>query len=225
MNKITDKYGSALYITGGVIYSKSLDTYISSNSFFKYNYTTNEWVDMTSKYSGKLDPIYNHKSMVMDNRYLILFGGIMAKDPTKEVSLNTNDDGLFKVSSIYKLTRFDTVNNSWDSITVNSSMLDSSIASLHLTKFSTNFYKDKLYILGGFAEINEKQALNLNSKLGILDYKKSQWSWSSLLDNAGSAYNSTVDPKYSLIYNDQIILISGKYSYFTLSIFYLTNLL
>jgi hypothetical protein len=146
----------------------------------------------------------------MDNRYLILFGGIIAKDPTKETSLNTNDDGLFKVSSIYKLTRFDTVNNSWDSITVNSSMLDSSIASLHLTKFSTNFYKDKLYILGGFAESNEKQALNLNSKLGILDYKKSQWSWSSVLDNTGSTYSSIVDSKYSLIYNGQIILISGK---------------
>ncbi|KXN65716.1 hypothetical protein CONCODRAFT_12620 [Conidiobolus coronatus NRRL 28638] len=73
-NMITNEYGSALYITGGAIYSKNKDALISSNSFFKYNYTTLEWTDMTSNYSSNLDPIYDHKSAIVDNRYLVLLG-------------------------------------------------------------------------------------------------------------------------------------------------------
>ncbi|KXN65384.1 hypothetical protein CONCODRAFT_142764 [Conidiobolus coronatus NRRL 28638] len=117
-----------------------------------------------------------------------------------------------KFNSLYNLTRFDTINNSWETIALNTSMFDNSIDALQLTEFSTNFYKNKLYILRGFVPSNDKQAQDHNIKLGILDYKESQWSWSLILDEAGSIYNSTVDTKYSLIYNDQLILISGKHA-------------
>jgi hypothetical protein len=210
MNKVEGKCGSALYASGGVVYSKSLDAYISSNSFFKYNYTTDEWVDMTSKYNGKLDPIYGHKSVVMDSRYIVLFGGKIAKDPSKNSILNINDNSLFKVSSIYNLVKFDTVTNYWESTVLNTSMFDSSIASLQLTDFSINFYKNKVYTLGGLATSNDRNTTDHNTKLGILDYSRNQWSWSPVFDKNGNVYGSYIEAKYSIIYNHQIILISGK---------------
>ncbi|KXN65713.1 hypothetical protein CONCODRAFT_12617 [Conidiobolus coronatus NRRL 28638] len=192
MNTITNERESALYITGGVIYSKSKDAYISSNSFFKYNFATKKWDDMTSGAKGKLNPVYNHTSVVAD-KTLVLIGGRVAKDPTKDSTLNVSEDGLFKINSIYNLTKFDTVTNNWK-----------------LTEFSANFYSNKVYTLGGSATSNEKQAPDRNTKLGILDYNGNQWSWSPVFDDAGNIFNSPVEAKSSLIFNDQIILTSGK---------------
>ncbi|KXN65715.1 hypothetical protein CONCODRAFT_12619 [Conidiobolus coronatus NRRL 28638] len=212
MDKITNEYGSALYSTGGVVYSKRLGAYISSNSFFKYNYTTLEWVDMTSKYRGKLDPIYNHKSAVMDNRYLVLFDGKIAKDPTKETTLNINEDGLFKDNSIYNLKKFDIVTNIWESISLNTSMFDSSVASLQFTELSVNFYNNRVLTLGGLVASNENKQPSNNRYLGILDFKENQWRWSPVLDEGGDIFNRPILAKFSLIYNDQIILISDHSS-------------
>jgi hypothetical protein len=217
MNTIANDRESALYVAGGVIYSKSKDAYISSNSFFKYNFATKEWKDMTSDAKGKLNPVYNHTSVVYD-KTLVLIGGRIAKDPTKDSTLNISEDGLFKVNSIYNLTKFDTATNNWQSIALNTSMFDSSVASLQLTEFSANFYKNKIYALGGLATSNDRKIPDRNTKVGILDYNTNQWSWSPVFDGSGNVYSSPVEAKSSLVFNNQIILTSGKLNRFILYI-------
>ncbi|KXN71223.1 hypothetical protein CONCODRAFT_6116, partial [Conidiobolus coronatus NRRL 28638] len=66
------------------------------------------------------------------------------------------------------------------------------------------------YALGGLATSNGKQSPDLNTKLGILDYNGNQWSWSPVFDDAGNIYSSSIEAKSTLLYNDQIILTSGK---------------
>ncbi|KXN67330.1 hypothetical protein CONCODRAFT_19696 [Conidiobolus coronatus NRRL 28638] len=210
MNTISNEQGSFLYTTGGVIYSKSKNAYISSNSIFKYNFNTREWKDLSSDVKGKLKPVYSHSNVVMDSRYLLLIGGKVAKDQTKDSTLSIKENDLFKVNSIYNLTKFDTVTNNLESITVKSSMFDSSVPSLQLTDFSANFYNRKVYALGGMAISNEKQTPERNSKIGTLGFNDNQWSWSPINDEAGNIYNSPVEAKSSMLFNDQIILTSGK---------------
>jgi hypothetical protein len=210
MNTITNDLESALYVTGGVVYSKIKDEYISSNSFFKYNFATKEWKDMSLDVKGKLNPVYNHASVVVDNKTLVLIGGKVAKDSTRDSTLIISEDDLFKVNSIYKLTRFDTVTNSWESVALNVSLFDRSITTIQLTEFSANFYNNKVFLLGGLVTSNDKQNQDHNSKIGILDYKSNEWIWSPVVNDSGNFYSSPIEAKISLLFNDQVILTSGK---------------
>jgi hypothetical protein len=214
MNTITNEHGSALYTTGGVIYLKSKNEYMSSNSVFKYNFNTKEWKDLSPDVKGKLNPLYSHTNVVMDNRYLLLIGGKVAKDHTKDSSLNIKEKDLFKVNSVYNLTKFDTITNNLESIAVNSDLFNSSVLSLQLTDFSAIFYNNQVYALGGQVIGSQKQIIEYSSKLGTLSFRENRWSWSPISDDAGNNYNSPIEAESSILFNDQIILTSGKLTCF-----------
>lgn len=47
INRIENDFGSALYITGGVLHSKMGNRFSYANSLSKYNFTMKEWIYLT----------------------------------------------------------------------------------------------------------------------------------------------------------------------------------
>jgi hypothetical protein len=207
-NTITNEYGSALYTTGGAIYSKNDDDLISSNSFYKYNYTTLEWNDMTSKYIGSLDPIYDHKSVVMDNRYLVLLGGNVSRDQSKNSNLTVSNLSLFKANSIYKLWVFDTLTNIWENVTLNPSIYDSNASKLNLSIFSATSYNNTIYVLASDLREEGSTDTEKDQYLGTLDFKSKVWSWIPIPRQDSGLSNSNITTTELPIFNNRLIILS-----------------
>jgi hypothetical protein len=206
LNTITNELGSALYVTGGVAYSKNDDKYYSSSSFFKYNYTTKEWKDMSANYSGKPAQIFYHNSAVVDNRYLSLIAGFIERNPTNAAILDFENKELFKIKSMYNLTTFDTFKNTWESTTLSTNMFDSNIAKLNLINFSVATHDSKVYALGGGVIEDGFTIGQMNQYVGALDYKSKTWSWNPIFNEDGTKFNNTVFAAESLVFNEQIII-------------------
>jgi hypothetical protein len=206
MNSVTNSYGSAIYITGGVIHSKKDNTFMGSSSFFKYNHTTKEWLDMTSNYSGKLDPIYSHKTLVLDNRYLVSLGGRMPKNSMIYSNLFDYNNTYYIFKSIYNLAIFDTFTNKWENTALNADIWDKDKRNLGLVDFSAVSYNSKIYILGGLVLKDGSDHGELNLSLGTLDYKSKIWSWNPMFNEDGSNFIFSIAAGEIVIYNEYIII-------------------
>jgi hypothetical protein len=236
MNTITNEFGSALYITGGMIYSKSVDdnpyefqnyyieNYLDSNSFYKYNFTSKEWVDMTNSANGKLKPLSDHKSVVIDNRYLVVLGGrrrvIYNSKPTYDGSYRP----FYEYNSLYNLTIFDTYTNTWENVNIKANVFDKDKPNFEFNEFLATVYNDKIIILSGFADnnkeyFNKKNANYLptrpekNAKLGIFDFKarNSTWTWDHIQNEDNSNISlQLIHAQVLSVFNNQLIICSGK---------------
>jgi hypothetical protein len=200
INMITNRFGSALYVTGGYNYNKNNDTWLASNSIIKYNFTTKEWADITYLTSGKIEPVVRHKSVVIDNRFLVILGGDKSKYPV---------DG-YGYYSLYNLTVFDTFTNSWEVINIKPNVFDTSITALEFFDFIPIIHNDKVIVLGGRTSDNRTSYID-NTYLGILDFKSKDWNWIPILNEDGTIYNSKRNNHNLVILNDQLIILSGKF--------------
>ncbi|KXN64770.1 hypothetical protein CONCODRAFT_13956 [Conidiobolus coronatus NRRL 28638] len=197
LNAISNKFGSALYVTGGYIYNKNNDTYLPSSSFFKYNLTTKEWIDISYLANVKLEPVVEHKSVVIDNRFLVILGGEKAIYPING----------FSYYSLYNLTVFDTFTNSWENVTIKPDIMDTSIVNFQFYNFIPTVYNDKIMVLGGTTNDNRTRYTD-NRYLGILDFKSKIWTWIPILNEDGSSYNLKRNNHDLVVFNDQLIILS-----------------
>jgi hypothetical protein len=218
-NTITNKFGSALYITGGEIYSKKYSDFTATNSFYKYNFTSKEWVDMTYTSAGKLRPLYGHNSVVIDNRYLVLLGG-ERQVYNSTFGLNGRNRPEYEHNPLYNLTIFDTFTNRWDNINVGADILDTSISKLKFELFIATVYEDKIVVLGGTSRETISNRYNFNNHIGILDFKSKIWSWFPILKEDGSNYATKTNGGSIQVVNDQLIICSSKLNFNT-AYFYL----
>ncbi|KXN67914.1 hypothetical protein CONCODRAFT_79969 [Conidiobolus coronatus NRRL 28638] len=198
INTITNEFGSVLYITGGMLYSKKDNTYAYSNSFFKYNFTTREWVDMTYLAYGKLKPLAGHSSVVIDNRYIVILGGYSKKMIYEFERPDYN--------SLYNLVVFDTFINNWENISIKPNIFDTSIVTMEFDGFSAIVSANKIVVLGGIAG-NELNKLDVNPYLGILDYNSKTWAWKEIRNYDGSIFKYWME-NGAVIYNNRIIIFS-----------------
>jgi hypothetical protein len=214
INRVADLYGSVLYFTGGVLFSKSNDRYSIGNSFFKYNLTTREWADMSYLANGKLKPLTEHKSIVIDNRYLVSLGGYSEKSKGDIERFNTDKHNAgIEVENnynyLYSLTVFDAVSNIWENVNIEPNLFDTSVANFEFYGFLAALYIDKIIVLGGV--VNEKTSNLKYTKpyLGILDYRTKVWSW-VMIDSINNKLNFN-DPRgvRLLVYHSQLIISSG----------------
>ncbi|KXN74209.1 hypothetical protein CONCODRAFT_2741 [Conidiobolus coronatus NRRL 28638] len=205
-NRITNEFGSALYVTGGGLYSKKDDNYSINNSFFKYNFTTKEWIDITYSTNGKLKPMIRHKSVVIDNRYLVILGGYVEYSKDSPERLNGNKS-IFEYYSLYNLTVFDTFTNSFNSVNIKPDLFDTSIATLQFNSFLATVYNDKIIVLGGYVGKDGSISMNSNSYLGILDYNSKTWTWDRIVrDDSEENYYDTLGSNL-LAYNNQLVIL------------------
>ncbi|KXN74320.1 hypothetical protein CONCODRAFT_2705 [Conidiobolus coronatus NRRL 28638] len=212
INKITNEFGSALYIIGGELYSKKDNIYTISNSFYKYNFTSNQWIDMAYTVSGKLKPISEHKSMVIDKRYLIILGGRGPVIYSSKPSTYDSNHPEIKYKSLYNLTIFDTFTNKWENINVNADIFDTSIASLDFAKFLTTVYKNKIIVFGGISGDSKIHSARLNRHLGILDFKSKKWHWTPIFDEDGKPLDPFRVNGEIIAFNDQLIIVNDIFS-------------
>lgn len=219
INTITNKFGSALYITGGEIYSKMDKKTIECNSFFKYNFTTKEWVDMTYSASKKLKPLFHHNSLVIDDRYLVVLGGKRRTVYYSIPGIYDHNMPLFEYNSLYNLTIFDTFTNSWENINIKADVFTKNVSTLHLYGLFATVYKGKIIVFGGGASENRSNVYSENQFMGIFDLKSKNWVWFPITNEDGINYESTRSPGEIVLFNDQIIICNSKLN-FIFSYFY-----
>ncbi|KXN65866.1 hypothetical protein CONCODRAFT_12436 [Conidiobolus coronatus NRRL 28638] len=212
VNNINNGDRSALYITGGVLYSKNDDKYSIGNSFFKYNLTTREWVDMAYLANEKLKPLVSHKSMIIDNRYLVVLGGYREKSKEEIERLSnsesyTNYKDAIHYYSLYNLTVFDTVTNSWESFSIKPNVFDTSIVALVFDYFLATVYNNLIIVIGGIVSEGGSNQSDRNSYLGILDYNSKTWDWIQIDSTNGDKFKVSVESDL-LLYNNQLIITS-----------------
>jgi hypothetical protein len=205
INKIASGFGSALYITGGVLYSKKNNTYMFESIFFKYNFTTRDWVDMNTVANIKIKPLFGHKSVVFDNRYLLVLGGFGS-----EIESISNTDSSKKYYSIYNMALFDTFTNNWEYISIKPDIFENSVATIKFDNFLATIYNDKVVVLGGYIAEGRSSYYAFNNYFGVLDFKSKSWAWSPISIEDGINYSSKREGKVSILFNDQIIVFTGK---------------
>ncbi|KXN74855.1 hypothetical protein CONCODRAFT_111884 [Conidiobolus coronatus NRRL 28638] len=217
-NIITNKFGSALYVTGGEIYSKKVKDFTAINSFYKYNFTSREWADMTYTTVGKLKPLFDHNSVIIDNRYLVILGG-ERQIYNSTFNFNGRDRPEYEHNTLYNLTIFDTLTNKWDNVNVDANIFDASISKLKFELFIATVYKDKIIVLGGTSRETKSNRYNFNSHIGILDFKYKIWNWFPILNEDGSNYATVSNFGSIQVLNDQLIICSSKLN-FIINYFY-----
>jgi hypothetical protein len=212
MNTITNEFGSALYITGGEVYSKKDNNYLECNSFYKYNYTSREWVDMTYSANGKLKPLFDHKSVIIDNRYLVMLGGrrrIVYSTPPD----NDYDHPEFETNSLYNLSIFDTYTNTWENSNIKTNIFDTHIPTLQFIRFLAIAHENKVIVFSGMAGENRSSTFSSHEYSGILDFKSKNWAWSPLLNEDGSKFLWQMDGEIIQAPNDQLIICTSKLNF------------
>jgi predicted nuclease of predicted toxin-antitoxin system len=209
VNSITNELGSALYITGGYIYNKTLGSYSFSSSFYKYNFASKEWVDMAYSADGKLKPLAGHKSVVIGNRYLVILGG----GGENIYNYNDHNPTISEFNSLYNFTIFDTLTNNWENVNIKTDIFDTNIANFQFEGFSIVEYKDKAIVLGGYIVEQGSNLFRSNEYLGILDFKSKSWNWSPMLNEDGSSYKPLGVGISIQVFNDQFIICTGKLNF------------
>ncbi|KXN74324.1 hypothetical protein CONCODRAFT_14932 [Conidiobolus coronatus NRRL 28638] len=204
INTITNELGSALYIIEGTLYSKKDSVYSDSNSFYKFNFTSKEWTDMTYTIGEKLILLFGHKSVVIDKRYLVILGG---KSPTIYDS-NLSD---FENKSLYNLTMFDTFTNNWENVNINADVFDIHITSLKFIDFLATVYNDKIVVFGGITGENRSNIYYPSRHLGIYDFKSKIWNWLPILNEDSSSYSPAREGRSILVFNDQLIICTDVF--------------
>jgi hypothetical protein len=205
---ITNQFGSALYITGGYTQIKNKDEFLYSNSFYKYNFATKEWADMTYLANGNLKPLISHKSMVIDNRYLVILGGFTEKSK-EELERLKDGESNYNSNSLYNLTVFDTFTNSWENFGIKPNLFDTSVATFDFGLFPAVVYNNKIIIIANSARKIGEKSEDSSTYIGILDYNSKSWNWLPLYNEDGSIYNSTMHDRNIIVYNDQLIIPLG----------------
>jgi hypothetical protein len=205
VNTITNGFGSALYIEGGKIYSKKDDRYSDSDSIFKYNCTTKEWIDMNYSINGRLKILAEHKSVIIYNRYLVMLGGVLENSNNDPEKSNINES-ILNYRSLYNFTVFDTFTSNWEIVTIKPDIFDTSVLEFQFNGFLVSANSDKILILGGAVGKNGEEYRN--SYIGILDYNSKTWTWNPIHGDDGTNFKNRIS-NYLLIYNNQLIVISG----------------
>ncbi|KXN65321.1 hypothetical protein CONCODRAFT_13125 [Conidiobolus coronatus NRRL 28638] len=209
MNTITNKLGSALYITGGELYSKKNNSYSVSNSFFKYNFTTKEWKDMTNTANEKLKPLFDHSSAVIHDRYLVILGGGRQIIYNTEPGVDYSNRPVLKYNSLYNLTIFDTYSNSWENVNIKADIFETNIATFRFIKFTAVAHNDNIIVFGGTAGENQSNVASSHEYLGILDFKSKNWAWSPIRYENGSKYLSFISGESIKVQNDQLLIFTS----------------
>jgi hypothetical protein len=209
VNTVNNKFGSAIYIVGGNLNSNDVNRYRNTNSFLKYNFTIGKWVDMTYSAVGKLKPFIGYKSVIVDNRYLVVLGGYI-REKINELESQSGKGFIEKYNSLYNLTIFDTFANNWEIINIRPDIFDTNIATLKFHSFSAQVYNNKIIVIGMLVgEDNYFSGYN-SPYMGILDYNSKTWTWIQVYGEDGSKYNSGIYTDYIFVYNDQLIAYSSN---------------
>jgi hypothetical protein len=201
--------GPELYMIGGLVYSKELDTELITNYFYKYEFNTGNWVDLNKATKSILPPRAFHKVIEVDNS-LLLFDGIQNNKTIKgnfehtTPAYNNTDSG--GIGTIFK---FDLNEQKWSTINTKLNKNSTIYKTGQGSGSVYNKYNGKIisYIsLYNYVEnIYEPQ-------IGVLNYSTWEWEWHNVKTESGIDNNLILSYNQALIINEQLILIHGMFN-------------
>jgi hypothetical protein len=199
--------GPELYILGGLVYSKELKGEMISNYFFKYEFYTRIWSDLSETTKSIVPPRAYHTIVEADNS-LLLFGGVQDNEVIKrndDCSLMDKENINFgNLSTIYK---YDLNNKNWSVVQAKLNKDPNAYWNGTAAGASFNLYKDKIVSYTAFID---KENTLVEPQLGVLDYKTWEWKWNNVKTEIGTDNSLILSFHKTIIINDQLILIHGK---------------
>ncbi|KXN68638.1 hypothetical protein CONCODRAFT_9084 [Conidiobolus coronatus NRRL 28638] len=182
---------SIVYIFGGFI--KSGAEFKLTNSLLSYNFNSGEWKDYSQ--SSELSNIPNlayHTALSVDNRYLVILGG-----------LNSKDNSTYQ--NLQKMLIFDTKEDKWLPLNVKG---NSQCSQKPIVGHTAVEYRGKVIVYGGIDSIDS--ASSAYSDFCILNPIAWEWNDDKLLDSAGNKYSTGIAWHTSLITNNHMIVLYGS---------------
>jgi hypothetical protein len=198
---------SYLYVLGGIIYSTKLNATAITNYFYQYNFNTKNWTDLSSLTNNIFPPTSNHKTLQVGNS-LIAIPATVSSVNSSTIPQYTAYKYCSMTSNIDRIYKFDLQSNKWAGLDVDINMSNSSYPSKILYSRSLSVYKGKILV---FAEVSIASGQDLKPVIGLLDLDKLKWSWNSSIANTEIFQGAYSISPESIIINDQLLLINGKY--------------
>jgi hypothetical protein len=198
-----------LYIIGGLVYSKELDTPLITNYFYKYEFSTRKWRDLSETTKSILPPRAFHK-VIEVNSSLLLFDGIQNIETIKENFEHTilADDSIDS-GGIGTIFKFDLIEQKWSKLNTKLNRDLSIYRNGTAARSSFDVYNGKVISYSAFFDNNTGM---YEPQIGILDYKTLEWEWHNVKTESGIDNNLALSYYQALIINRQLILIHGKFN-------------
>ncbi|KXN69987.1 hypothetical protein CONCODRAFT_71043 [Conidiobolus coronatus NRRL 28638] len=192
-----------LYIIGGFIYPEKFNQPVLSNQIFKYDLSRKKWDDLSYLTKGQLPPIAGHKAVMIDDRNLLIMGGLSPAFDDFEPSSNNT-----KLNSLEKIWQLDTSTLQFKPIHTKFTVNSRENIACERLGFSTNSKDKKVYIFGGiYYKDGEYKS---EDQVGVLDYDTSTWDWKKFDNPSNIQFNHKIINHDSIIIGDQLLIIHGK---------------
>ncbi|KAI8080391.1 hypothetical protein BDF21DRAFT_418922 [Thamnidium elegans] len=155
LHSVTYDNNNKIYIYAGSVNMTSV-----FGDFFSFDISTQQYTSLPNPGVGR----FGHTTSFLSNGQLVVIGGVI-----HTIQNGLIDNSLASMASIHV---FDTLSNTWTSITASGAVLPSSRTS-HVAVVTSD---DKIIIFGGDNGASERSRIYINA-IGILDTKT--WTWST----------------------------------------------
>ncbi|KXN65718.1 hypothetical protein CONCODRAFT_12622 [Conidiobolus coronatus NRRL 28638] len=213
---VTSNHESSLYIIGGSPYTDKNHIVTYSNIFYKYNFTTSDWVNMASISNGFIYPINYHSTLAVDNRFLYVLGGrsiynsTVDSNSTFDSDMKLVDSKYLKETTPFNIWIYDIYEKIWKFNNIDIDIFDRGLLNIDIYGYYPQYYKENIYLVGAGLSNPKFYRPNNITKFGMLDIKTKKWIWAPLINEDGSSYNHKEVFRDSILFNDQLILISAE---------------
>jgi hypothetical protein len=200
-----------LYIIGGFYYSPDKETKILTSGVFTYDFSSNNWHDLSESASSILPPIADHKSVVVDN-FILVTGGLSSSFTNTQYPRNSVYNNTSAVINYFdKAYKYDLLSQKWSQVTIktnlNESLYKSGNTMSHMQGASLNLYKGSLVTYTLLFNLNTE---SFDPRLGVLDYNNWEWNWYEVKTESGGENNLKLGFCQAHVIKDQLILVHGK---------------
>jgi hypothetical protein len=210
----------ALYVIGGFTFLKDKGLRVLTSCVFKYDFNSNNWSDLSEDSKSILPPIAVHKT-IKTNNALFVFNGITPNISDTSYPQTSEKILSSKINTINKTYRLDLLTGKWSEIPIKTNLDPEIYIENIMPDASFDYYKGKIISYG---QMNSKNGINFDPKLGILDLNSYEWHWNQLKTESGLDNILKLNHHQTLIIRDQLILFPGNYTIFS-SVQLLTNYL
>jgi hypothetical protein len=193
---------ASIYILGGAKFFIPGGVTSMVKSFSVFNFTDNNWYDLSNTLPKELEQIADQVMINIDNQKLIVFGGYKANgySNTKNISVISP-----QYNSLEDIFIYDIQNTSWEHKTVSIDEKDMSLLELRKGDSCTVVHlNNTIYLYSGFYLDSSSK---INHLFGMLDIDKWSWSWKQLQIN-DHKYESSNSTNFDSILAENYMIVS-----------------
>jgi hypothetical protein len=201
---VNENDAQVLYIIGGFIYDTDIKNQLLTNYFFKFDFKTNIWTDLSSLTKSILPPIANHQTIVVNNEYLLVANGISSKDIELN-SIATYDENTIN-NFAEKLYKFDLEELKWSIVHTKTNLNKGDYEGGNVYGASLDYYNGKIV---SYAALHNTKLNQKEPRIALLDLKTWEWEWITVKLDVGIDNSLILFFHQTLMIKDQLVLIHG----------------